>query len=113
MVFSGELPAAQSELAPSSTGLASRVATVERIPMPKLRGSAEVKVDSLRSTVVITAPLDLGAVAAKISSGLGELCPRWEVDGARILLRCRTRQLEAEFVDEGGKKYLDLHELRG
>jgi hypothetical protein len=113
MVFSGEVPAPQAELAPRSTGLASRVATVERIPMPKLRGSAEVKVDSLRSTVVITAPRDLGAVAAKISSGLGELCPRWEVDGARILLRCRTRQLEAEFVDEAGKKYLDLHELRG
>jgi hypothetical protein len=102
-----------SELAPRKAELVSTVATVERILMPKLRGPADVRVDALRATVAITAPRDLGAVAAKISSSLGELCPRWEVDGARILLRCRTRQLEAEFVDEGGKKYLDLHELRG
>ena len=113
LVLAADVPAAPSELAPSATGLVSTVATVERILMPKLRGPAEVQVDALRATVQITAPRDLGAVAAKISSGLGELCPRWEVDGARILLRCRTRQLEAMFVDEGGKKYLDLHELRG
>jgi hypothetical protein len=103
----------EGELPGRTAGLVSTVATVERILMPKLRGPASVKVDALRATVEITAPRDLGVVAAKISSSLGELCPRWEVDGSRILLRCRTRQLEAEFVDEGAKKYLDLHELRG
>jgi hypothetical protein len=113
LLLAAEVAPGKDEFAPRPTGLVSTVATVERILMPKLRGTAAVKVDALRSTVEITAPRDLGAVAAKISSGLGELCPRWEVEGARILLRCRTRQLEAEFVDEGGKKYLDLHELRG
>lgn len=89
------------------------VVAAERIPLPRLRGPAQVRVDALRSTVEITAPRDLGAVAAKISSGLGHICPRWEVDGGRILLRCRTRQLAAQIRDQGGKKYLDLQELRG
>ena len=104
-------PVETDEPAPSE--FVTTVATAERILMPKLRGPAEVHVDALRSTVEITAPRDLGAVAARISSGLGSICPRWEVEGSRILLRCRTRQIAAELADHGGKKYLDLRELRG
>ncbi len=106
-------PAVEGVGTSKAEGLVSTVATVERIAMPKMRGPAEVSVDALRSQVIITAPRDLGAVAAKISSGLGDLCPRWGVEGGRIVLRCRTRQLHAAFAESAGKRYLDLYELRG
>jgi hypothetical protein len=113
VALGGPAAAAEPEATARVSEFVTTVATIERVPLPKLRGPAEVRVDSLRSTVIITAPRDLGAVAAKVSSGLGSLCPRWEVDGGRILLRCRTRQLHAAIVEERGKKYLDLQELRG
>jgi hypothetical protein len=103
------------------------VSAAERIPLPRLRGPIEVHTDALRATVILTAPRDLGALAARVSSGLGNICPRWEVDGGRILLRCRTRQISAAIVEDTGAgrnkgndkgksakgTYLDIRELRG
>jgi hypothetical protein len=70
-------------------------------------------VDPLRSTITLAAPKDLGALAAKVSSNLGNICPRWEVVNGRVLLRCRTNQLQASRVEDGGKSFIDIQELRG
>lgn len=87
--------------------------TVERLPLPKVRGSVELRVDPLRSMIALGAPRDLSALAAKVSSGIGSICPKWEVTDGRVVLRCRTRRIEAAIVDQGGKTYLEIHELRG
>jgi hypothetical protein len=89
------------------------VLSAERVPMPRLRGTLEVTVDPLRSTIAISAPKDLGTVAARVSGNLGHICPRWEVVSGRVLLRCRSKRLQASQVLEGGKAYIDIQELRG
>jgi hypothetical protein len=96
-----------------SSELLTVAGSVARVVLPKLRGSASVEVDALRSMVILRAPRDLGAVAARISTSLPPVCPKWEVNDGRILLHCRTRQLAATLVDEKGKTFLDLRELRG
>jgi hypothetical protein len=120
-------PANRLDVAPVVTPseFVTTVAAAERIPLPRLRGTFEVHTDALRSTVILSAPHDLGVLAARVSSGLGHICPRWEVEGGSILLRCRSRQISAALVEDqdskGGKKtgkgngkfYLDIRELRG
>jgi hypothetical protein len=97
----------------TSVALVPTVLTAERLPLPRLRGSLDVAVDPLRSTITISAPKDLGAVAAKVSANLGNICPRWEVVSGRVLLRCRTKYLQASRVEDGGKSFIDIQELRG
>jgi hypothetical protein len=89
------------------------VIEAERIPLPRLRGSIEVEVDPLRSTIAVIAPRDLGTIAARISGGLGRICPRWEVKDGKVVLRCRTRRLQASIGQLAGKPALDIQELRG
>ncbi|HEY0705634.1 MAG TPA: hypothetical protein VGG33_02500 [Polyangia bacterium] len=106
-------PTPSGEPAARSSEMLAIAGSVERIVLPKLRGPASVEVDALRSTVILRAPRDLGAVAARISTSLGGLCPKWEVNDGRILLRCRSRQISAVLVNERGKAFIDLRELRG
>jgi hypothetical protein len=105
-------PAIAPAVAPAVV-LLPTVVEAERVPLPKLRGSVEVEIDALRSTIALIAPRDLGAVAARISGGLGRICPRWEVKEGKVLLRCRTRRLHAAVAHAGGKPVLDIQELRG
>jgi hypothetical protein len=86
---------------------------VERVPLPRLRGEVEVKVDPLRSTIAISAPKDLGTIAARVSRNLGHICPSWEVAGSGVLLRCRTKHLQASVSGPPGKQFIDIQELRG
>jgi hypothetical protein len=109
----GLLAAADVPAEDTSVVLVPTVLTVERLPLPRLRGSLDVAVDPLRSTITISAPKDLGALAAKVSGNLGSVCPRWEVVNGRVLLRCRTNRLQASRVEVGGKSFIDIQELRG
>lgn len=93
--------------------LVSTVLSTERIPLPKTRGPVELMVDPLAAQISLEAPRDLGVVAARVAAGLGDICPRWEVVGSRVVLKCRTQRLQAAIVDEPPKRYLDIHELRG
>jgi hypothetical protein len=109
----GLLAAADVPADDTSVVLVPTVLSAERLPLPRLRGPLAVAVDPLRSTITISAPKDLGALAAKVSGNLGGICPRWEVVNGRVLLRCRTNRLQAARVDVGGRSFVDIQQLRG
>ena len=99
--------------ATTSPTLITTVVAAERIALPKLRGTVDLEVDPLGAQIHLTAPRDLGAVAAKVSASLGNICPRWEVSGSRVVLKCRSKRLAANLASDGARRYLDIHELRG
>jgi hypothetical protein len=89
------------------------VVAVERIQLPKTKGPIDLAIDPLSSEISLGAPRDLGAVAARVAAGLGNICPKWEVIGGRVVLKCRTNRLQAAIVEDPPRRYLDIHELRG
>ena len=101
---------ARAEVRPE---LLPTAAAVERIVLPSLRGNLRLEVDPLGQTISLLAPRDLGGLAARISKNVGTVCPRWEVEDSRLVLYCRTPRLHAEVSSQGGKRYLDIQQLRG
>jgi hypothetical protein len=99
--------------AASGAVLVSTVMAAERIQLPKTRGPIDLVVDPLSKEISLGAPRDLGAVAARVAAGLGNICPNWEVSGGRVVLKCRTNRLQAAIVDDHPRRFLDIHELRG
>ncbi len=92
---------------------AALTVAVERIPLPALKGAVSLSVQALLSEVELAAPSDAPVLAQSLKRSAGALCPQVELRGARVALTCRTRRIEANLVEEGGRRYLDLRQLRG
>lgn len=110
-------PAAVAPRAPrDDRPQAVRVTTTlvsERIPLPALKGPIELTLNALAARIELKVPKDAAAVAARISAQGGWICPRVTTNGPSVELRCRTRRLDVTLVNEGGKRFLDIQELRG
>lgn len=88
------------------------VLTVERVPLPPQAMGATLVVEAYAGTVELR--VDQPAeVKRRILPSLGPLCPQAFVAGGSVVLRCRTRRIDARLMDQGGKRFLELYELRG
>ncbi|MES1207120.1 MAG: hypothetical protein ABUS79_14380, partial [Pseudomonadota bacterium] len=88
------------------------VVAAERLALPLVRPPARLSVDPLGARLVIhtsAAPL----TAARLRPLLGSLCPIAGAEAGLVVLRCRTRRLDAELVFEKGRAFLDIRALRG
>jgi len=84
----------------------------ERLRLPP--GEVELEVDSLGARLAL-APLkgSPAALAKAFAARPSTLCPRAKVEDGKLLLRCRSRRIEASLRQERGARFLDLHEVRG
>jgi hypothetical protein len=99
--------------APSPVRLTT-AATVERIPLPGLRGPLQCTVDSLARVIRLRPTKDTpAALLARIVGRTGTLCPHASVRDGAVELVCRSRRIEAELGRQGKTQYLDINELRG
>ena len=84
----------------------------ERLRLPS--GEFDIEVDALGARLSL-APRkgSLGALTAAFRARPSTLCPDAKADEGRLVLRCRTRRIEATIAVEGDAKFLDVHEIRG
>lgn len=84
----------------------------ERLRLPP--GEVELEVDSLGARLALTPTKGTStALAAAFRARPSTLCPRATVEDGKLLLRCRSRRIEAKLRQERGARFLDLHEVRG
>jgi hypothetical protein len=90
-------------------------ATTERIPLARTREPIQLSLDALgRKIRLKTSKKDNPkALAARIATHVGMLCPRVEVKDGVVELGCRSRRIEAQLTHQGKEWYLDINELRG
>ncbi len=85
----------------------------ERIPLSPLRGPIDLVADPYGGRIELRTQKPQPALAAQVSRHAGMICPTVKLNGSVIELTCRTRRFEALLSSEGGKKFLDIQELRG
>src|SRR6185436_19526191 len=103
--------AASEDKGPLAVRLTTSI-VAERIPLAPLRGPIELVVDPLGARIVLRTAKPQPALAAQVARHAGAICAKVLAVGSTIELRCRTRRIEATLSTEGGKKFLDLQELR-
>jgi hypothetical protein len=86
---------------------------VERIALPPLRGEVSLVIQALLSQIEIVAGADAPSIAARFKGAAGSLCPKVELRGSSVLLQCQTRRLDAVLSEEGGRRFLNIRQLRG
>src|SRR6185295_14634493 len=74
--------------------------TSERIPLPKMRGPVELSVDAFARQIRLRAPAakDAVALAARLSSHAGAVCPKVAVRDGGVELTCRSRHIDAQIA---------------
>ena len=109
------VPALLLVLAAEVTETAPRlptVETVERIPLQRGSKSVSLTVYPFNRRIELRSR-DSAALAAKIATAGSRLCPHTFVDHGTVILQCATRRLDGVLVDEKGKLFLEIYELRG
>jgi hypothetical protein len=111
LVLSAVLPRGAPSANPALTGVPA-VTAAERLPLPPFHGPATLMVDPLRARIELRVT-DAVRIAAQLRPMLGALCPIAETAPGVVVLRCRTRRLDAQLTNEGGRSFLDIRALRG
>jgi len=97
--------------APVAPRLAEAVA-IERIALPAGEKLTAV-VEPLDGSIELRGARRAATLAAMLGGVVGQICPEVRLAGAAVVMRCRTRRLDARLVSGGGRLYLDIQELRG
>lgn len=89
------------------------VATVERIPLQRASKSVSLAIYPFKRRIELHPAGDSAALAGKIIAAGSRLCPRTVVDHGTVVLECATRRLDSALIDEKGKLFLEIYEVRG
>jgi hypothetical protein len=95
------------------SGMVPVIAAAERLILPPLRPPVTLAVDPLGGRIVLRTAAAAAATAVRVRPLLGSLCPIAVAEGNALVLRCRTRRLDAGLSFERGRAVLDVRELRG
>ncbi|MFM2152889.1 MAG: hypothetical protein RL199_1324 [Pseudomonadota bacterium] len=74
---------------------------------------AQVYVDALSRRVRVFVHGGADQFAAVLRPQLGRVCPRLTASPEEVALECASPRLDARIVEEGGKAFLDIRQLRG
>ena len=74
---------------------------------------AQVYVDALARRVRLFVNGGADQLASVLRPQLGRVCPRLSVTPSEVSLECASPRLDARLVDEGGRSFLDIRQLRG
>lgn len=89
------------------------VATMERIPLPGATSSAELTVLPFEKRLELRSKRGARSLYARIVSTGSRLCPQISVDRNLVTLACRSRRLNGALVEDRGRSFLEIYELRG
>jgi hypothetical protein len=89
------------------------VATVERIPLQRPAKSVTLTVYPFNKRIELRPTGDSTALVSQISAAGSRLCPRTLLDHGTVILQCTTRRLDGALVDDKGKLFLEIYEVRG
>ncbi len=86
------------------------ILTWEEIPLPARSQQATIEVDAMGARIIVhLSPRGAATWREKASA----ICPRHRVEGSRLILECRSRQLAARISHRKGRASLAIYELRG
>jgi hypothetical protein len=89
------------------------VATVERIPLPSASNSVALTVLPFEKRLELRSKGEARSLHAKIVAAGSRLCPQVKVDRNLVTLACLSRRLDGAVVEDKGRTYLEIYELRG
>jgi hypothetical protein len=89
------------------------IVAAERIPVPVPVKAADFVLEPLTGTIELRRINNTKVVAQKMALSAGQICPSVEAVGTTVVLRCRTKRLDAHLTVDRGKLYLEIEQLRG
>jgi hypothetical protein len=89
------------------------VAVAERIPLPRGLVVRSWSTEALQATIELRPARDAAQLAARIAAAGSRICPEATIAEGRVILHCRSPRIDADLVESGGARFLDLFELRG
>jgi hypothetical protein len=110
------LLAASLLLTGAGLSLPARLALVvaaERIPLPVVVKAADFVFEPLTGAIELRHTNNTKAVVQRMATGVGQICSEVEAVGTTVVVRCRTKRIDAHLVVERGKMYIEVEQLRG
>jgi hypothetical protein len=89
------------------------IVAAERIAVPVAVKPADLLVEPLQATIELHRIANAKALAQRMAAVAGQICPEVEAVGNAVLVRCRTKRLDAHLIVERGKTFLVVEQLRG
>jgi hypothetical protein len=89
------------------------VATMERLALPMSAGSLSLTVLPFEKRLELRTKGEGRALHARIAATGSRLCPESTVERNVVTLTCRSRRLDGAVVEDKGRTYLEIYELRG
>jgi hypothetical protein len=89
------------------------VATMERLPLQQNAGSLTLTVLPFERRLELRTKGDARSLQARIVAAGSRLCPQISVDRNLVTLSCHSRRLDGAVVEDKGKTFLEIYELRG
>jgi hypothetical protein len=89
------------------------VATMERIALPGSASSISLTVLPFEKQLELRAKGDARGIYNKIVAAGSRVCPQSKIEKNVLTLDCRSRRLDGVVVEDKGRTYLEIYELRG
>lgn len=89
------------------------IVAAERIPVPVAVKPADFAVEPLTGTIELRRVNNAKAVAQKMAQLAGQICPTVEAAGTTVIVRCKTKRIDAHLAIERGKAFVEIEQLRG
>jgi hypothetical protein len=103
-------------LAAQGLSLPARLALIvaaERVPLPVAVKPADFVLEPLTASIELRRINNAKAVAQRMALSAGQICPTVEAFGTTVVLRCRTKRLDARLATDRGKLFVEIEQLRG
>jgi tetratricopeptide (TPR) repeat protein len=90
------------------------IVAAERIPVPVALKAADFVFEPLTGTLELRRQNNAKAVAQRMAMGAGQICSEVEAVGTTVVVRCKTKRIDAHLVVERGNKiFIEIEQLRG
>jgi hypothetical protein len=89
------------------------IVAAERIPVPVALKPADMVFEPMTGSIELRRLSNPTVVAQKMALAVGQLCPTIETTATSVVVRCRTKRIDAQLVVERGKTFIEVEELRG
>ena len=90
------------------------IVAAERIPVPVAVKAADFVFEPLTGTLELRRQNNARAVAQRMAMGVGQICSEVEAVGTTVVVRCKTKRIDAHLVVErGNKTFIEIEQLRG
>jgi len=89
------------------------IVAAERVPLPTAAKGIELLLEPLAGTIELRNTPHPTLLAQRMAASAGQICPQVEPTAAGVLVRCRTRRLDARILVDRDKTFLEVQQLHG